>query len=242
MKSIKFVSTLFVVSTSLLACANMAYAGEMQAIAASAPYNWSGLYVGLNAGAVKHTMNITDNQAATFFATIQQDADPQITGGFQLGYRHQLAMSQASGVFGLELSANFSNADFNQEFGSPFALYQLRSENELKNLCLLQFMGGIAADRTLLFLTAGLSWTNISGTVTNVDGVPFFDSFNVSDRSLNTVVGGGIEYAFSNKVSARIKVDVILSSPYSTVDNAGNRYQISNDIVQGTFGINYKFG
>lgn len=205
-------------------------------------YNWTGFYLGINAGAVQHTMDITDNQAVTFNATIHQVTDPSFTGGFQLGYRRQLSPAPASGVFGLEFSSDFSHAKFYQEYGSPFALYQLSAQHKLKNVTLAQLLVGIAADRTLLFLSAGLSWINISGNVVNKDGIPFFNEYGVGKRDLAPAVGGGAEYAISNKISVRIKVDAILPQSYSTLDNSNNSYDVANHIVQGTIGVNYRFG
>ncbi|MFI4918892.1 MAG: outer membrane protein [Legionellales bacterium] len=205
-------------------------------------YNWSGRYAGLNVGAVKHVMSMTDDQAVTFNATIQQVANPQFTGGFQIGYRHQLAPTTTSGVYGLEFSANFSNATFSKDYGSSYALYQLSSNNALKDTLLLQLIGGIAADRALLFLAAGGSWINITGNVVNQSGLPFFDAFSVSKKTLALALGCGVEYAINERVSARVKVDVISPNTYMTNDDTGNTYQIANNIIQGTFGVNYKFG
>lgn len=204
-------------------------------------YDWTGFYAGLNVGVVKHTLNMTDNQASSFDATIQQVSNLKLTGGIQVGYRRQLDLTRASGVYGVEFSANYANAKFEKEYGSPFALYQLRAKNELKNVCLLQLIGGIAADRTLLFLAAGLSWSNISGSVTNLDSIPFFNAFSVAKKALGSALGGGIEYAFSDAMSARFKVDVITPNAYTTSNNVGNRYQISNNIVQASLGLNYTF-
>lgn len=240
MKLFKPVTSLFI-SASLLSSTALAHTLQKDEAIRDA-YNWTGLYVGLNAGIMKNTLNITDNQATSFNATIQQISNPKATGGFQAGYRRQLNMTHASGVYGLEFSAAFANAQSKKEYGSPYALYQLRSESKLKNLCLLQLMGGIGADRTLLFLAAGFSWTNISGKVTNLDGIPFFNSFSLDKKMLGTAVSGGFEYAFSEKISARIKVDYILPNSYSTSDELDDQFEISNNAIQGTLGINYRFG
>ena len=227
----------FILPASLLISATL-----FSSIAAASPHNWTGYYVGLNAGAVQHSLNMTDNQAATFNGTIQENGNPELTGGVQVGYRKQLDLTNVSGIYGVEFSANLSNASFSQHYGTGFSLYELDANNKLNDVCLLQATGGIAADKTLLFVAAGLSWVNISGNVTNVNGVPFFTSYNVGKQAFGTALGGGFEYAFTDKISARFKVDVIRPNSYSTSDNVGNTYQISNNIVQGTLGINYKFG
>ena len=211
------------------------------AVVSTAPYNWTGFYVGLNAGAVNHTMNITDTNATTFLGTIQQVSNPALAGGLQAGYRRQVALSSLAGVYGLEISANFSNANFSKSYGSPSALYQLNSTNSLDSICLFELTGGIAADKTLLFLAGGLSWVNISGGTNNVSGAPFFNSFSVSKGEFGTALSAGIEYAFTDKLSARFKVDVVSPNTYTTFDNVGDSFTVANTIVQGTFGINYKF-
>jgi opacity protein-like surface antigen len=243
MKQFKLATSLFV-SAALLSPATFAhdlFKGEAMPAATMTAYNWTGFYAGLNVGLVNHILNITDNQATTFFATIQQVSNPYFTGGFQLGYRRQLDLSKVSGVYGLEFSANFSDATYNKDYGSPFALYQLNIQNTLKDVLLLQFMGGIAADRTLLFLAAGMSWTNITGSLTNVSGIPFFSSFNLNQKALGTAFGGGVEYAFTDALSFRFKVDAITPNSYTVTDDVGDNFQITNTILQGTFGLNYKF-
>lgn len=234
-------SKLVISLLSLFSTATFAHTVMKDEALPIAIHNWTGFYAGLNAGASQHTMNMTDNQATTFNATIQQPSNREFTGGFQVGYRYQLNPNMTSGVFGLELSSDFSNVTFDKQYGSAFSLYQLSAKNELKNVSLLELTGGIAADKTLLFLAAGLSWSNITGSVTNTASVPFFNSFNVSKKVMGTAVGGGIEYAFNEQISARIKIDVVTPNNYTTSDNLGDNFQISNHIVQGTFGVNYKF-
>lgn len=243
MNQFKLATSLFV-STTLLSTIAFAH-DALNYKAMSAPgmthYNWTGYYAGLNAGVVQHTMKITDNQAAIFNGTIEEISNPGPTIGFQTGYRRQMDSSSLSGVYGIEFSGNFANLSFNKEYGSGFASYQLNAKNELKDLFLLQLTGGIAADRTLLFLAAGLSYAYITGNVTNLNGTPFFDSFNVNRTTFGTAIGAGIEYAFNDKISARFKVDWINPSTYTTSDSLNNTYQVANSIVQGVVGINYKF-
>lgn len=240
MKQLSLVVSLYA-GISLISFNLFAAPALMKDEAISVPYNWTGFYGGLNLGAVKHTMKVTDNQAASFSATIEQVTNPRFTGGFQLGLRHQIDPTKTSGVYGMEFSANFSNAHFNKIYGSPFALYQLYSENELKNSQLGQLIAGIAADKTFVFLAAGFSWTDISGSITNMDGIPFFNSLSVSKKSLGTALGAGVEYGLSERFSMRFKVDVITSNVFTTFDDVGDSYQVANNLVQGTFGVNYKF-
>jgi outer membrane immunogenic protein len=236
----KFVQNVSVLVTTAILSTSSFAALSLKGELPSA-YNWTGFYIGLNAGTVNHTMNITDNQATSFNATIQETNNYVFTGGLQLGYRRQIDLSQVSGVYGIELSGNYANANFNQQYGSPFGFYLLNSSNTLHNVFLLQLIGGLAADRTLFFLAAGVGRASISGTTTNLDGVPFFNSYNMNSNKLGFAVGTGIEYALSNSFSVRFKIDAIIPDTYTTTDNVGNSFDISNTILQTTLGINYKF-
>ncbi len=239
MKNHKLAASIFlsisVVSSPVFAAL---YKGE---VLPTAGYNWSGYYAGLNAGVVNHAMDISDTQGASFLSTLHQVTNPSITGGLQVGYRQEVDLSSLAGVYGVELSANISNAAFDKTYGSPFAAYQLNFQHQLKNVALLEAIGGIAANRTLLFLAAGLSWVKIDGTTVNEDAVAFFNSFNVSKNVFGAALGGGIEYACTDKISVRFKADVVIPTTYSVHDNAGNGYLISNNIVQAVLGLNYKF-
>jgi len=235
---IKFLS-IFLLSTFLLSSysyANTSLKGEI------IPYHWTGLYAGLNVGLVNHTMNITDVNATSFLGTIQETSNFNWTGGFQIGLRQQLDLfARTSGVYGIEFSTNFSDARFNETYGSSFATYELDSNNRLKTICLLQGMGGVASDRTLLFLAAGLSWTQLTGETTNLDSIAFFNGFGLAKNVFGSALSAGIEYAFTDKFSARFKVDMITPKSYSKLDNTDDIFDVTNNIAQGVIAINYKF-
>jgi len=239
MKCFKLTASILVVSLlSSTAFAKAVMKGE--SLPASI-YSWTGFYVGANGGIVNHTMNITDTQGTSFLSTLQQVSNPSMTGGLQAGYRRQIDFANTSGVYGLELSANISNASFDKQYGAPFATYQLNFQHKLKDVALLEATGGIAADRTLFFLAAGLSWININGSVTNEDTIAFFNSINLNKKVFGTALGGGLEYAFDNKLSLRFKVDLVTPNTYSAYDNIGDSFHIANNIVQAVLGLNYKF-
>lgn len=226
--------------SSILTCSNL-YAKNYKGEFGTELCYFDGYYVGLNAGFINHTMDITDINASSFLSTIQQVSNPKATGGILIGYRHQFVHDRVTSVYGAELSFNFASARYNEEFGSPFAMYQLQFDHRLNTVGLLQLLGGIAIDKTLLFIAGGLSWVDISGSVTNLDEIAFFNGFSVAKSMFGTAFGAGIEYAFCEKFSLRFKIDVIMPNTYTVSDNVDNKFEISNRIVQGTIGLNYKF-
>src|SRR5581483_3639216 len=106
------IASIFLLSSAVLAHPDWkSNAGTV----ASAPLrHWTGFYAGLNVGGVGHTMDVTDNQAVTFNATIRQASNPALTGGFQVGWRRQMDGTATTGVYGVEFSANIANAEFTQ--------------------------------------------------------------------------------------------------------------------------------
>lgn len=228
----------FAIISSLLCSASMAY--TFPALS-NQNCKWTGYYAGANIGLVNHAMDLTDRNATTFFSTLHQVSNPSLTGGLQAGYRRQVDFCPVSGVYGVEVSTYFTDASFDKLYGSPFALYQLRSRHQLNNISLLEGIGGIAVNRTFLFLAAGFSWVSIAGKTRNLDSIAFFDSFSVDQYQFGTALGAGLEYLICDNMSLRFKVDVITPTTYSVRNNTDSSFEVANNIVQGTLGINYKF-
>lgn len=204
-------------------------------------FTWSGVYAGINAGFFKNSLKITDVNAASFNATIEQNTNPNFSGGFQVGIRRQMSPSPTSGVLGLEFSANFQDHLSQMQYGSPFALYQLDSSYRVKSSYLLELIGGISAEKTLLFLAAGASFSTIRGQVINTDGLPFFRQFSLNKNAIGPVIGAGVEYACNNKLSIRAKIDMVYNNSYRTKDDTGNSYEVANQTMIASLGLNYKF-
>lgn len=202
---------------------------------------WTGFYAGGSLGMVKHTSDVTDNNAALFLATIKESTNPKLAGGFQLGYRRQLIDEKISGIYGLEFSGNYASANFKQQYGSDYALFEVSATSNYNASYLLELIGGINTERSMLFLGAGLSWSSLKNSMTSVASIPYFTSFSTDKYVFGTVLSGGVEYALYKNLSARFKVDVISPNNYSVLDSLDNSFQISNLLVQGLFGINYQF-
>ena len=227
---------------SLFIFSSVASASNFKNEMTPATFNrWTGFYAGLNIGLVNHTMSVTDTNAVAFMATIDQVSNARLIGGAQLGYRKQVDLSSVSGIYGVEVSAQFSNSEFNKQYGSPFALYQLDAANKLESVYLLELLGGIAANNTMLFITGGLSWINISGKTVNLDSIPFFNDYSVKKNVWGTTLGAGIEYAFNENWSARFKANVMIPNTYNVYDDVDDQFGISNHIVEASLGINYQF-
>jgi len=171
------------------------------------PYNWTGFYVGLNAGGSWGTQ---DNALVTITgvtaATNSNNLNGFIGGG-QIGYNWQ--MNQW--VFGLEADFQGSSQKDDGTFFIPGgALLLVVPATSVAYTDKLNWFGtvrgrlGWAFDRWLPYVTGG--WAYGHGTIdgtTTIAGVT--TSFSGSQDYSGWTLGGGLEWAFMNNWSARVE-------------------------------------
>ncbi|MDJ1160011.1 porin family protein [Chelatococcus sp. SYSU_G07232] len=183
-------------------------------------FTWTGFYVGVNAG-----YGFGEFSKGAGF----DDPDGFIGGG-QIGYNYQF------GQFVAGLEADIQYADLK---GSTSALRFAngnvgRGRGEVEYFGTVRGRVGVAFDRALVYVTGGLAYgeTKFSGVDTTA-GI----AFSKSDTRTGWTLGGGIEYAFTNNLTARAE--------YLYVDLGDNRYYGVNkagtefSVVRA--GLNYKF-
>lgn len=209
-------------------------------------FTWAGFYVGANVGGA------WGNDTCGGFAPIllessDEDAivgwpsscgnnnnDVGLTGGVQAGYNWQVG----SFVFGLEGDVNaLSNGDDRSiyvdardgvEPGNLKGIFAGRGGGSANWLATLRARVGIAADRALFYVTAGVAFTDSQraqsvyfwrGPNADMSNDPdaIFTSSGKSD-SVGWALGAGMEYAFSNNWSAKIEY------LYARFDGGGSNY------------------
>jgi outer membrane immunogenic protein len=218
-----------------LAClgiASMLDADLAMAAGASAPidpgYNWSGFYLGLNVGAGWNrdrgpascvdnfgVLNGPDCQVLPAGTTGAVSAAGVVAGG-QLGYNWQYGRmvlgleadfegsgisgtSNVNGPFGFAVSAG--PGDVALPAGAYTATEKLDWFGTLRGR-----LGYAALDRALIYVTGGLAYGHISAstnfTAPNVGTIYPGDT---STTNIGWTVGGGVEYAFTDDLSARVE-------------------------------------
>ncbi len=184
-------------------------------------YNWTGFYVGLNAG---YGFGSSDWSAVP---TASNKPKGFLVGG-TLGYNYQVG----SWVFGLEGDFDWSNVK-----GSADCAVGISCSTS--NTWLATFRGrlGYAFDRWLPYITAGGAYGNVKAEVS----VPAFGlSASTSKSQLGWAFGAGLEYAFLGNWTAKIEylyVDLgnFDTGPAPIVNNVS----FKENIVRA--GLNYKF-
>ncbi len=226
--------------------------------AQAAPYDWTGFYIGLNAGVgINHSeyslkpsglfAGSLDNHLRTDSGEFDEAA---FTGGAQLGYNYQ----SDNVVIGLETDFNYNGVDESRSVHRPLAaplvgdfIHNVKQEINWFGT-LRARLGFTPADRWLIYGTGGLAYGDIdshSSVLFTSAGDHYTGS--QSKTRVGWTIGAGTEYAFANNWSAKLE--------YLYVDLGDHSYTYGNQLFPGytyttdletrehvvRLGINYKF-
>jgi outer membrane immunogenic protein len=201
-KKILFAAAIAVSSAALASmpahAADLAYKSAPMMQAA---YNWTGFYVGLNGGGGMASANHLDPDDGFVANTKFQQAFGTV--GVQAGYNYQIGSS----VIGLEGDYNWVGLDKTKRFdldNNPGT-----ANFKFSEFATLRARGGLALDRTLLYVTAGVAFAHIQ----NTDAFDAFDNqgrpvtpFAVASEDkwkAGLAVGTGVEFALSQNWSVK---------------------------------------
>jgi outer membrane immunogenic protein len=229
-------------------------------------YNWSGFYVGANAGGAwgnfdPRTSTVFDPNGYFCFdcvapvnaAGIQTINPSTFTGGVQAGYNWQAG----SIVFGGEV--DFNSFHLNGR-ASTTALYlpnapgtfTVTSAANTDWLLTARGRLGFAANNWLFYATGGLAVTNLKGDFTFADdGVPpGIEAASISKTKLGYTVGGGVEAGLWGNWSVKAEYLYVKFSSESVVGfipilgGTNNPFTHTIDLKAhvARVGLNYRFG
>ena len=204
-----------------------AYAADLQpsipaykAPVAAPAYNWTGLYVGANAGYAwmdsTDTIVGADAPSATFLANTGTGTPlPLSSSGFlaggQLGYNWQIG---SGWVVGIETDIQWANLNSTTSLASALEPARVMTANEKLDLfgTLRGRVGVLATDQFLAYVTGGLAYghaslstalTNTTGCVLGGGGANNCEQGSVSATLIGWTAGGGVEWAFATRWSAK---------------------------------------
>lgn len=180
-------------ATALVASVGIAMAADLpQHQIAPAPYaapafTWTGFYVGAHGG---YAWGESTGHNAFFLDNIKADTDGGF-GGLQAGYNQQLG----NVVLGLEIDASYG--DISGNFGVPPGG---TISGSIDWMGTIRARAGYAFGNILPYVTGGVAWANNQIKVSSI-------GFNLSQDKLHTgwVLGAGVEYAFTNHISAKVE-------------------------------------
>jgi len=184
-------------------------------------YNWTGFYVGVNAGYGWGTSDWSAVPTATNKPT-------GFLAGGTLGYNYQVG----SIVYGIEGDFDWSNV---KDTVACAGLVTCGTSNDW--LATLRGRLGYAFDRWLPYITGGGAYGKVTATAA-IPGLGL--SASSSNNQFGWTIGAGLEYAFLSNWSAKIEyLYVDLGSFNAATAPAVNNVSFKENIVRG--GLNYKF-
>lgn len=204
---------------------------------AYAAYNWTGFYIGANAGVGAAGTKLTTDPTATI-GNNNGDTDylhnAGFTGGFQEGFNWQLAQSWVVGIEGdvgvLNTSEHHNNINDNSyDFTAKSGFFST-----------LRGRVGYAWDRSLLYVTGGGAWVRVTDTWTESAVAP------ANQRSATRsgwTVGGGLEAALAGNWTTKFEylyADVGTNRVIDA-DGDGSYLNFRHEFHVFKFGLNYKF-
>ena len=204
-------------------------------------YNWTGFYIGGNAGAAWTQINVNDSLGDSW-SNSQQAV---FTGGGQVGANYQFNWL----VVGVEADFDWlsNNHNSSNAISTPIGALQFSANDRW--ITTLAGRVGYAADNWLFYAKGGGGWVGVNNpTLTDVTTG---NSLSVSNSNSNSgwLAGAGIEWGFAPNWTARLEYDFLgLNNQTFTVPanttfgSPASSITITNRDVQTlTVGVNYLF-
>jgi len=167
--------------------------------AAPAAYDWTGFYLGLNAGAAWNNSSVDNDVDNVLLDPLVDEIESNqtvFTGGGEMGFNWQVD----SLVLGVEADFNYlgfdDSADRSADLGGAIGVVTGHLDLQEDWYGTLRGRLGFAADNFLIYGTGGLAYGNVdaSGKVETAGG----DTWKASESNVNWgwTIGAGAEYAF----------------------------------------------
>jgi len=229
----------FLLGAALIMAASPAMAADVEPVQI---YDWSGFYIGLNAGAAWNNTSVDDNINDPLLPDSVRgrledsftDDQTVFTGGGEIGYNWQMD----SIVLGLEADFNYLGFDSNRDRNGTIGEFgNFRSELGTKMDWFGTVRGrlGFAFDNVMIFGTGGLAYGNMEADGTLVSNNGDVWKGKASDTNVGWTVGGGIEYAPSQNwvIGAEYLYVDLGSSDFNLDRRAGDGEGAVFDSVDG---------
>lgn len=262
MRNLKFIAGLALGTTLGFGSASAADLAPVYtkapAVVVSPVYDWTGFYVGGHVGGGWSSgWNSTYNPLPdpTTFGGAPGSfgmSGSSVLGGVQGGYNWQ----SRNWVFGVEGDATWTHINANASAQSLFfpSLLPIAGEFQTMSrtvnwLASARARVGYAWDRTLVYVTGGAAWGDVSYSANKNVGATFTFPASFDSTKSGWVVGGGLEYAIGSNWTIRgeyLYYDLGSSSviaPEVPAAAFSRAYSWNDTKIQSArFGVNYKFG
>jgi len=214
---------------------------------AAAIYDWTGLYLGVNAGyASAHSCwTVSD-----LFPESCHRASGATAGG-QLGYRWQVS----SWVFGVEGQGDWADLSGNSVANTPDVVYTngAKSRTKIDSFAMLTGSAGVALNNVLLYVKGGGAYVD---SKYNHIGPAYWRPNpaipgSASATRLDPVAGVGIEWGFAQNWSVGAEYNHVFQSSkgvnmncegFSVCPGSASAFHMTQDLDMALVRLNYRFG
>lgn len=210
-----------------LACALALASASTAAFAAD---EWTGPYAGLSAGHAEYVANWLDVDYDWYGGNFATNEKTQNVG-LQFGYNKQINNWVVGGEFSYNHVAANSYMFYSQDVWRT---------DDLESVMSLKAKAGIAVDKTMLYVTAGLAQVDANHRWTEVNDVP--DSWVVFDNDgIGSVAGFGLETKVGSNFSVRSEVLRGRSPGTSSTNPNGFTMTVTEEFTFINVGANFLF-
>jgi len=232
-------------SVSALALASGAYAADLGApptykapTLVSAPWSWTGFYVGGNVGIAGAQTKISSPDGSYLPAGASFNSDATgVIGGLQAGYNWQFN----NFVLGLEGDVSLASLSRTTSPGAVSFIGGDSFHGDVTALGTVRGRLGWAFDRVLVYGTGGVAFASLKDQYSSP---PFPFTASASSSATGWTAGGGVEYALADHWTVKAEyLHVGFSNRSATTTQFGNTYNFAfkDSVDIGRVGINYKF-
>lgn len=203
-----------------LACATPAFAAD----------EWTGPYAGLSAGHADYRTTWFDVDYDWYGGNFTT-SDTTQNYGLQFGYNHQMKNWVLGGEFSYNHVASSSYMFYSQDVWRT---------DDLESVMSLKLKAGLAVDKTMLYVTAGLAQFDANHRWTEVNDVP--DSWPTFENDgIGSVAGFGLETKVGSNLSLRSEVLRGRSPGTSSTNPNGFTMTVTEQVTFINIGANFLF-
>lgn len=195
---------------------------------APAPMDWSGGYIGLNAGVAFLDDSLTVSGGGALAS--KDETDTGFTGGLQIGWNYQ----SGDWVFGVEGDINYLDVGSDLTFaGKGAGTYSA----DYDWFATIRARTGFASGDSLFYVTGGVAFLGAEFKIADAGG---FTPTSKDKTLTGWTIGGGVEHMFDPNWSAKLEYLFASFGSHSITD--GNTIvKASPDLHVVRVGLNYLF-
>ncbi|WP_055045642.1 outer membrane protein [Devosia sp. A16] len=194
----------------------------------SASYDWSGFYIGLNAG-----VGLLSHTTTEYEGNIWDYGDFSASGfGASVGATIGANAQFGAGVVGVEADINWSGLSTSSSWDGG----DIENNVDWNWYGTLRARAGLAVDQALIYATAGAAFVDTSYYYGYVDDFASFDGIQVG-----LTAGVGAEYALSDNMSVKAEYLYIGLPTETVLDDSDTPIDFTSSAHVVRAGLNWSF-